>query len=245
MREGEADNKRRRAYSFLSLVTYHPSRLLEEIMKRTLIFLSLALVALSGCKFGNVRGSGTMRLERRDVPAFTAVDVSGAYDVEIVAQKEQSLEVEGDDNLLPLIKTEVRDGVLRIYNEKGFNTRQKLHVRITLKDLDGINASGASDIVATNVKTDEFNVEASGAGSLQISGETKTLDVGMSGAGELKARNLHAESVQIKLSGAAHADVYATQSLDASVSGAGNIDYYGDPKNIKEDRSGAGEISKK
>jgi hypothetical protein len=214
-------------------------------MKKTLIFLSLLVVALSGCKFGSVTGSGKMRSEKRNVPAFTAVDISGAYEVEIVAQKEQSLEIEGDDNLLPLIKTDVENGVLHLYNEKGFNTKEKLHVRIALQSLDGINTSGASDIVATGVKTDEFKVEASGASKVQISGEAQTLDVGMSGASELKAEDLHARNVQINLSGAANADVYATDALRASVSGAGNVNYYGDPKNVSEDRSGAGEISKK
>lgn len=214
-------------------------------MKRTIIFLSLVLLTLSGCKFGQVTGSGTMRLEKRDVSTFTAVDISGAYDVEIVAQKDQSLEIEGDDNLLPLIKTEVKNGVLNIYNEKSFNTKHKLRVRIAVQSLDGLNTSGASDFTITNVKTDEFNVDASGASNIQIAGETKNLEVEMSGAGELDAKDLHAQGVKITLSGAAHADVYATETLRASVSGAGNVNYYGDPKTVNEDTSGAGSISKR
>ena len=85
-------------------------------MKRTLLFLSLALLLLSGChhKFGQATGSGTMKVEKRTVPSFTAVDISGAYNVEIAVQKEPGLEIEGDDNLLPLVTTEVRNGVLEI-----------------------------------------------------------------------------------------------------------------------------------
>ena len=84
-------------------------------MKRTIVFLSLMLVTLGGCKSvdnpngkttgadklsGKATGSGVMKVEKRSVPAFTSVSISGAYDVLIVAQKEQSLEIEGDDNLL-------------------------------------------------------------------------------------------------------------------------------------------------
>ena len=117
-------------------------------MRKTILFLSLALLVLSsGCKFDRVSGSGTVKVDKRSVPAFTAVDISGAYDVEIVAQKEQSLEIEGDDNVLPLIKTEVKNGVLEISNEKSFNTKQKLRVRISLPKLDGIETSGASDTI--------------------------------------------------------------------------------------------------
>jgi hypothetical protein len=217
-------------------------------MKRTIVFLSLMVLALSGCKladFNSTKGSGAMKLEKRNVPAFTAVDISGAYDVEIVVQQGQSLEVEGDDNLLPLIKTEVKNGVLSINNEDSFSTSHKLRVRISVPSLNGINTSGASDIVATNVKSNDFKIDASGAGKLQISGETKTLDVDMSGAGELDAKDFRAEKVSIDSSGAALADVYASEELNADVSGAGNVSYYGNPKIINEDRSGAGTISKK
>jgi hypothetical protein len=223
---------------------------LGEKMKKTLEFISLMLMLLmlGGCHWGgggHVTGSGTMKLEKRTVPAFSTVHVSGAFEVEIVAQQEQSLEVEGDDNLLPLITTEVRDGVLDIGTEKGFSTKHKLRVRISVPNLDGVNTSGASDIVASNVKNDEFTIEASGAGTLQVSGEVTKLGVNISGAGEVDAKDLHAQNVSITSSGAARADVYASEELHASVSGAGNINYYGNPKTIEEDRSGAGTISKR
>lgn len=217
-------------------------------MKKAILFLSLMLLAVGGCKFDSfskTSGSGTMKLEKRTVPAFAAVDISGAYEVEIVVQKEQSVEIEGDDNLLPLIKTEVKNGVLSITNEKSFSTKHKLRVRISVPSLDGISTSGASDIVASNVKSDDFKIDASGAGRLKISGETKTLDVDISGAGEIDAKELRAQRVTIDSSGAAQADVYASEELNADVSGAGNVNFYGNPKIVKEDSSGAGSISKK
>ncbi|HUQ34125.1 MAG TPA: head GIN domain-containing protein [Pyrinomonadaceae bacterium] len=218
-------------------------------MKRIIGFLSIAALLLSvgGCKFGggHVKGSGAMKLEKREVPTFSSLEISGAYEVEIVAQKEQSLEIEGDDNLLSLIKTEVDDGVLRIYSEKSFNTKNKLRVRIAVQRFNGINTSGASDIAASGIKTDNFDVDASGASNINLAGETQSLRVDMSGAGELDAKELHAQGVRVGISGAARADVYATENLEAHVSGAGNVNYYGDPKNVSEDASGAGSISKK
>ena len=217
-------------------------------MKRTLLILSLMLFALGGCnfeKFHKTSGSGKMKLEKRDLPAFTAVDISGAYDVEIIAQKEQGLEIEGDDNLLPLIRTEVKNGVLTVSNQKGFDTKHTLRLRISLPKIDSISTSGASEIVATQVKSDDFNIDASGAGNMQISGETKTLKVDISGAGKVDARDLRAQGVTITISGSAEADVYASEELRAAVSGSGNVSYYGDPKTVKEEMSGSGSISKK
>lgn len=216
-------------------------------MKRTILFLSLTLLVLSGCyhKFGQATGSGTMKVEKRTVPSFNAIHLSGAYDAEIVVQKEQRLEIEGDDNLLPLITTEVKSGVLDIGNSKSFSTKNKLHLRISVPSLDAISSSGASDIVISSVKSDGFSIDISGAGSLQVSGETQSVEIKQSGAGDVDAKELHAAKVNVDLSGAASADVYASEELRASVSGAGNVNYYGDPKTVNKDVSGAGSIMKR
>lgn len=214
-------------------------------MKRTIFFLLFALFVLSGChKFGQATGSGTMKLEKRTVPPFAAVRISGAYDVEIVVQKDQSLEIEGDENLLPLITTEVRDGLLDVSNSKSLSSKNKLRLRISVPNLDAVSSSGASDFVISNVKSEQFDIDFSGLGTLQVSGETKTLELKLSGAGAVDAKNLHAEKVIVVSSGAANADVYASGELSADVSGAGNVNYYGDPKSVKEDTSGAGSVTK-
>jgi uncharacterized protein YajQ (UPF0234 family) len=214
-------------------------------MKKATLLSLLVLFMLSGCKFDRVAGSGSSKIDKRSVPAFTKVDISGAYEVEIVAQKEQSVEIEGDDNLLPLIKTEVRNGMLEISNEKSISTKNKLRVRISVQQLDGIETSGASNIVATNVKSDDFKIESSGASELKVSGEARALSIHSSGAGTIGTKDLHAEKVSVSSSGAATAEVYATEEVTASVSGGSSVDYYGNPKNVKEEKSGAGTINKK
>lgn len=217
-------------------------------MKRAILFLSLMLLALGGCSFDSFHktsGSGTMKLEKRNVPAFAALDISGAYDVEVVVQKEQSLELEGDDNLLALIRTEVNNGVLEIKNEKSFSTKNKLRVRISVPNLDGVSTSGASDIVVSGVKSDEFNVNASGAGSMKLSGETQSLKLDISGACNVDAKDLHAQKVSVDSSGASALEVYATEELMVDSSGAGNVTYYGNPKNVEQHASGAATITKK
>src|SRR5256885_7211495 len=98
-------------------------------MKRTVCLLAL-LLAMTGCgkmlKWGgnHIAGSGNVKTEKRDVGAFASVDVSGAYQVEIVCQKQPGLEVEGDDNILPLVQTYVKNGTLYITSDHGFNVRK-------------------------------------------------------------------------------------------------------------------------
>src|SRR5205085_3408273 len=60
--------------------------------------------------FGGEKGSGKIVTEKRNVSGFKGVDVGGDFQVEITAGKEFAVEIETDDNLLPLIETEVNNG---------------------------------------------------------------------------------------------------------------------------------------
>lgn len=218
-------------------------------MKRMIAVLALA-AALGGCRGEIFRGkgpdgSGKAKIEKRSVGDFKAVNISGAFEVEIVAQRERGVEIEGDDNLLPLVRTEVNDGVLDIFNEKSFSTKNAIRVRISVPQLDAVESSGASDIVVSGVKSDDFSVSTSGAGKVKVSGQARTLALELSGAGEVDAKELRSERVTVNSSGAADATVYASEDLTVSASGAGTVNYYGDPKNVSESVSGGASISRK
>ncbi len=213
-------------------------------MKLTII-LSLA-VLLTGCSYmKGVVGSGNIKSEKRTIPAFTSIDASGAFDVEVVCQKEPGLELEGDDNLLPLVKTEVRGNTLYIEPGQQFSVRKPIRVRLTVSNLESISSSGASSFHVSNIKNEQLKIDTSGASNLNLSGETRSLDLEMSGASNVASGDLHAERVRISLSGAGKADVYASQELNADVSGAGSVSYAGDPKTVNKKVSGVGSVSKK
>ena len=75
-------------------------------LKFGLTILMLLIAALvSGCAFHHdeVLGSGQRQRQKREVPAFTSISTQGDYEVEVSLQKETSLDIEADDNILPLI----------------------------------------------------------------------------------------------------------------------------------------------
>jgi predicted small secreted protein len=217
-------------------------------MKKTICLLLLVAFA-AGCNmhgFGKgVRGSGNRQTEKRSVPGFLSVEVSGAFEVEIVAQQERSLEISGDDNILPLVTTEVKGNVLRIGSNKSYSINRPVTVKIGVPDLEGISTSGASKINISGIKNSEFGVDSSGASNLSLTGETKQLRIDTSGASNIEAKDLHAQKVEVQSSGAGYVSVYATDQLNASASGAARVDYYGNPSNVTPDVSGAGSVNKK
>jgi len=109
-----------------------------------MVFISLA----AGCHkmHHEISGSGKILKEARSIGSFSSISTEGAFDVEVVCQKPASLEVEGDDNILPLITTEVSNNVLHIKSLRGYSVRQPVVVRISVPDLQGITSLGAGTI---------------------------------------------------------------------------------------------------
>ena len=220
--------------------------------KLAVIFgLALSLTLITGCHgihfFGKgVAGSGVRKTEKRVVSNFKRIEVGGAYKVEIVAQQsEQGIELEGDDNILPLVKTEVSGDTLHIGSDEPFNTKKAIVVKIAASDVQGLNISGACDASAKNIKTDRFDMNVTGASDIIVQGETTSLKISSRGASKIDAENLTARSVNVSTSGAGKTRIYASEELTADASGASTITYSGDPKVVNKKDSGASTITKK
>lgn len=216
-------------------------------MKRFAITLTVALSVLfmlSGCRFGGVRGSGVRKTEKRDLPAFTSIETTGAFEVEVNCQKPASFEIEADDNILPLIKTEVRSGVLHVSSTKGYSTSGGIVLRITVPDLESVKSTGAGKFRVSDIKNDSFEIRSTGAAQVSASGQSKSVKIGSTGAGKIDAHNLRANNAEVNVTGAASVDVYATDELDVTVSGAGRVTYSGNPK-VNKRVSGAGQVTRK
>lgn len=196
-------------------------------------------------KFGGVRGSGNVASEKRNISGFRAVDASGVFQVEITAQREFSVEVEADDNLLPLIKTEVDDGVLRLGTERKLSTGNPIRVRISAPDIDELQTSGASNVTLNDLKNGGLSVDSSGASKIRITGQTEKLVVDVSGSTKVDAEDLTAENATIEASGASCVNVNVTRNLRAEASGASRIVYAGSPKDIVKKTTGGSSVSPK
>lgn len=215
-------------------------------MKRIAISATFALMLalmLSGCIHG-VKGSGVRKTEKRDLAAFNGIETSGAFEVQVNCQKPVSIEIEADDNLLPLVQTEVRDGVLRVTTTKGYSSSGGIVLRVTVPDLASIKSTGAGKFNIAGVKNDAFEIRSTGAATVVASGESKSAKIESTGAGTIDAHKLRVNNADVSVTGAASVDVYATDQLDVRVSGAGTVSYSGNPK-VNKRLSGAGQVIKK
>jgi hypothetical protein len=215
-------------------------------MKTLTLFLMLIALTAVGChhRIGGVKGSGKRVVQKREMPAFTAISTEGAFDVEVVVQKAQSFSIEGDDNILPLIRTDVLGDKLTIKSNSNFSTSEPLRIRISVPELVAVNASGAGKFEVTGVKNEKFEIACNGAPALKVSGSTKMLDIDVSGAAKIDAQGLHAAAVTVSSKGVSKVDVDASDKLDVTISGTSVVTYKGDPT-INKTINGPGKVEKR
>jgi hypothetical protein len=140
-----------------------------------------------GFSIGGVQGSGNVTSETRDVSEFHGVDVSGVFEVEIVAQKDFGVQIEADDNLLEYIKTEVDDGIPRDLNDPQDQIERHAEDQDLGPDIDNLSTSGVAKISLVDLKNGGLKVDSSGVSKMTLAGETDKLVIDVSGAAKIDA----------------------------------------------------------
>lgn len=195
--------------------------------------------------FGGVSGSGNAVTDKRSVSGFDSIEVSGIFQVDVVSGKDFSVEVQADDNLAPLVTTEVTGSTLHIGLDKKVSPHSDLIVRVSAPNIRKISTSGVSKINASDINNDSFAIDSSGASKMSVSGQTGKLSVDVSGASKIDAEDLKAVDADINASGACSVTVNVSGSLRTDASGASHITYTGDPKTVDNHQSGVGSVRKK
>lgn len=214
--------------------------------KLALLFLLLPLLA-TGCHHGmraEVNGSGKRVMQKREISPFTSISTEGAFAIEVTCQKDPSLEVEGDDNVLEFVTAEIRGNVLRLTNSKSYSTDEPVRIKITVQNLEGLSVSGAGRIDIKGMKNEKFEIDANGAPNIVVSGTTNTVDIDSNGAGTIDTQNLRASRAVVDSKGVSRIDLDVSEQLDITVSGPSTVTYKGDPV-VNKTVNGPGKVEKR
>lgn len=204
--------------------------------------------------------------ETRNLDDFSKVSFGIAGTLYINIGPEFKVVLEGDQDDLEDIKTEVSDGRLVIKMEKnwGFSMNEKVTVYITMPELKGLGVSGSGKAeIRDAVKTTDLNFSVSGSGKLypgnieaenlhcsisgsgdiimDHSGNVGNAEIGISGSGNYSGESLEIDNADISISGSGSCTCNVKEDLHARVSGSGNVYYVGNPK-IDARVSGSGKI---
>jgi hypothetical protein len=227
------------------------------------------LLLPTSAEAATVHGSGTRASESRSVGEFQAVTLSGSMDL-VVRQGAQSVQVQADDNLLPLLETLVEPGgngltlVIRWKKGHSVHTRSKVLVTVSSPKLNALAGSGSGDIRLEAFNTPALKFAMSGSGDVHIdklstedldigiagssdvvgSGRATRLKVSIAGSGDVRLGDLQADEVNIRIAGSGDAAVHAQKALAVSIMGSGDVRYSGNPS-LKTSVAGSGSIHKR
>lgn len=199
---------------------------------RNLLSVLLLTVLAAGCHHSmhsGITGSGKRELQKREVAPFTSITTEGAFAIEVTCQKNLALEVEGDDNILDFVTSEVSNNVLRLKNSKNYSVNEPVKFKISVPNLEALSVSGAGKIEIKGMNNEKFEIDSSGAPSISVSGTTKVIDIDTSGAGKIDTHNLHASRGIVDSKGVSRIDLDVAEQLDVTVSGPSVVFYKGDP----------------
>jgi hypothetical protein len=218
-----------------------------------LVLLAASLLACDVSSMPGIgpvlQGSGAVGTERREVEPFDAVSVEGDFGVQILVAPETSVTVTGDDNLLPIVRTEVRNGTLHVEAARSYSTRRGIRISLTTPSLRAVALSGSSSATARGFRAESFRAAVAGSSTLMAEGQARSLDVALSGSGDamvsgsadrvtasvsgsgdLHMLQLQARAAEVSVSGSGSAVLQATEELTAAVSGSGEVRYAGTPR---------------
>jgi hypothetical protein len=201
--------------------------------------------------------------EVRTAEPFTAIEVAGNIELTLDSDSTKQITVTAQQDYLPNVVTKVEDGVLHIYAEKIFLNRT-VKVHVPSDSIRSIKATGACKVfTADNLLAPEFDLkltgaceanmdltvaglcslDMAGASQANLSGTCNDLKVEGTGACQLEAHDLIAKKVVVRVTGASQADVYASESLDATATGASQVDCKGSPKTVNKNTHIGSEIN--
>jgi len=196
---------------------------------------------VAGCSRPGIQGDGVITTEDRPISEFSKLVVTGGYEIEWSSGK-PALTISSDQNLLPLVETVVSGNTLQIDSKEELVPTKGIKIILSSATLADVQLTGGISFKASQITGQDLKLESTGASEISVDGSVTNLEVNLTGASKLNAKFLQTQNATLSLIGASEADVTVTDSLKASVTGAGSLTYSGNPKSVEKNITGAGTI---
>lgn len=237
-------------------------------MKKSISILGIAVIVftLMSCSFSGVVGSkNVIKQNRKITENFKSIAVSTGIDLILSQGEKRDIIVEADDNIIDLLKTEVKDGVLRVYFDKSIVKAKAKKVYITIPTIISIVATSGAEVenkseisgeeislsassgaeIDLVLKYNKIICSASSGAEVEIKGGCNNLTLDASSGSNIEAKELLSKNVTVNASSGANIKTLVSENISADASSGGNINYYGEPKVKNISKSSGGSVSEK
>jgi hypothetical protein len=188
------------------------------------------------------------------VQPFTKIHLEGAFKIILEQGAQSGLRIKTDEENFKYIEVSSDSQSLSLKITKKHFDFDELILYISFKDLDELFIEGGISLetkgyvelkdfylhveggaaIEMNMKANKVKVIGQGGVKFEFDGVADELDASISGAGYLDAIDLKTKKVDFKIEGVGAGSVYATEILNATISGVGKIFYKGEPQVFKK-----------
>jgi hypothetical protein len=165
----------------------------------------------------------------------------------VIRQGERdTVEVQAEGNVTPLIDAYVEGGTLVVEDSRRYTSSQA-EIVVTVRTIDSIATSesvamlaeglrlpalslkmgGSSAVSLRAVSIAKLHASLGGSSALKVSGVAGAFSSDLGGSAVVEASGLEADAVSISAGGSAQAVVWAKDSLLLSLGGSSGVSYYG------------------
>ena len=233
----------------------------------TLIVLTVSLSVNAQDWWGNskkIKGNGNVVTVNRTTSDYDGIGIGGSFDVILVKGEEGKIKIEGEENIIPYIETEVKGNTLQVKYKKNTNIRttKRLTVTITYRDIDKVSLGGSGNItnegviksndlkvslggsgnITLNIDADDVRSNIGGSGNIRLSGKSNELTCSIAGSGSIKAYDLSTDTLNATIAGSGSIRTTVKTKIKAKVVGSGSVYYKGNPKYVDSKSVGSGDV---
>jgi hypothetical protein len=214
----------------------------------------------------DIKGDGNVVKESRSVSSFSKIEMDDVINVFLTQAESESVIVESDKNIIPLISTNVKDDKLYITLKSGIKIEKvtKINVYVNIRNIDEIELNGVGNLKSTNklelgnfkissnsvgntnldLSCDNLELQNNSVGNTTLTGKAENVNIISNSVGNVNASGLTAQILTIHNNSVGNAEVKADKEIYISQSGIGNITYKGNAVVRKLDKSGIGNVRK-
>lgn len=242
---------------------------MNQKLKLSIVFFlfTFAINSQNWLNGEKIKGNGKIVTINRTISEYDEISVGGSFDVLLVKGKEGNIKIEGEENIVSFIETELSGNMLQIKYKKNTNiqTTKKLTVTVPVTNISKISLGGSGNVsndgifksnelsvslggsgnIKLQIDTKELNANIGGSGNIDLIGKTTEFNGSIAGSGNISAYELISENTNATIAGSGSIKTTTTSKIKAKVVGSGNIYYKGTPSETDLKSVGSGEIINK
>ncbi|PTN09120.1 putative autotransporter adhesin-like protein [Mangrovibacterium marinum] len=213
----------------------------------------------------SVKGNGEVTEETRQLSDFSRLETSTGLEVLLLADSTEYVVIEADANLHQVIRTEIKEGTLKIFTESRIRSAKSKKVFVHYKQLESLQSSSGAVIRSGDpvvsrqlelrassgshqylqINTKKLDSRCSSGAHIVIAGKCEDATLKASSGAHFKGHTFRTGKCVAETSSGAHIWIDVVDYLQADASSGGHLYYSGSPTQTELHSSSGGSISQK